>query len=234
MQNRPSISEILQQLSEAGVKKKKMAATDIDGVLRGKVISIEKFGSVAEKGFGFCDVIFGWDANDTAYDNARFTGWHTGYPDATAIIDLYTYRKIPWENDLPFFLADFGDENGKGLTVCPRSLLKRIASQVKDEGYQPSFSQEFEWYNFIDNVNELYEHKFRDLRPMTQGMFGYSILRASQKSAFFHDLFDQMAKFGVPLEGIHTETGPGVYEAAILYADIIEAGDRAVLFKTAA
>jgi len=234
MQNRPSISEILQQLSEAGVKKVKLAATDIDGVLRGKVISIEKFGSVAEKGFGFCDVIFGWDANDTAYDNARFTGWHTGYPDATAIIDLYTYRKIPWENDLPFFLADFGDENGKGLTVCPRSLLKRIASQVKDEGYQPSFSQEFEWFNFIDNVNELYEHKFRDLRPMTQGMFGYSILRASQKSAFFHDLFDQMAKFGVPLEGIHTETGPGVYEAAILYADIIEAGDRAVLFKTAA
>jgi len=47
------------------------------------VISIDKFKSVAEKGFGFCDVIFGWDAGDVAYDNARFTGWHTGYPDAT-------------------------------------------------------------------------------------------------------------------------------------------------------
>ena len=41
-----------------------------------------------------------------------------------------------------------------------------------------------------------------------------------------------LKKFNVPLEGIHTETGPGVYEAAILYAEILEAADRAVLFKT--
>ncbi len=36
------------------------------------------------------------------------------------------------------------------------------------------------------------------------------------------------------MEGIHTETGPGVYEAAIAYGDILEAADRAALFKTAA
>ena len=36
-----------------------------------------------------------------------------------------------------------------------------------------------------------------------------------------------------PLEGLHTETGPGVYEAAIAYHDVLEAADRAVLFKTA-
>ena len=35
------------------------------------------------------------------------------------------------------------------------------------------------------------------------------------------------------LEGLHTETGPGTYEAAICYSDILEAADRAVLFKTA-
>ena len=32
---------------------------------------------------------------------------------------------------------------------------------------------------------------------------------------------------------MHTETGPGTYEAAIAYSEIIEAADRAVLFKTA-
>ncbi len=64
-------------------------------------------------------------------------------------------------------------------------------------------------------------------------MFGYSILRASQNSAYFHDLFDLLKKFDVPLEGLHTETGPGVYEAAILYSEALEAADRAVLFKTA-
>ena len=37
----------------------------------------------------------------------------------------------------------------------------------------------------------------------------------------------------VPLEGLHTETGPGVTEAAIQYSGILEAADRAALFKTA-
>ena len=46
----------------------------------------------AEKGFGFCNVVFGWDAGDIAYDNAQYTGWHTGYPDATAVIDFNTFR----------------------------------------------------------------------------------------------------------------------------------------------
>src|SRR5437588_1386729 len=35
-----------------------------------------------------------------------------------------------------------------------------------------------------------------------------------------------------PLEGLHTETGPGVVEAAIAHADALEAADRAALFKT--
>ena len=39
-------------------------------------------------------------------------------------------------------------------------------------------------------------------------------------------------KFNVPLEGLHTETGPGVLEAAIQYSELLEAADRATLFKT--
>jgi glutamine synthetase len=64
-------------------------------------------------------------------------------------------------------------------------------------------------------------------------MFGYSILRSSLNNPFFADLFDLLKKFSVPLEGLHTETGPGTYEAAICHSGILEAGDRALLFKTA-
>ncbi len=229
----PTASLVLQSLTESGAEKVKLAITDVDGVLRGKVISVEKFKSIVEKGFGFCDVVFGWDAADAAYDNVKVTGWHTGYPDRTAVVDLSTYRKIPWESNLPFFLADFRDEKGMALSVCPRSLLKKIAAGAASDGYTPYFSQEFEWFNLVDNVHELYAHKFRDLEPMTHGMFGYSILRASQRSEYFNELFDLLKRFDVPLEGLHTETGPGVYEAAIQYAGILEAADRAVLFKSA-
>jgi glutamine synthetase len=232
MQNNRLAPEILKQLAERDAQKVKLAVVDIDGVLRGKVVSMEKFKTIAEKSFGFCDVVFGWDAADLAYDNATFTGWHTGYPDATAVIDLNTFRTVPWENNLPFFLADFRDANGEGLPVCPRSLLKKIARKASDAGYLSYFSQEFEWFNFITNAQQPNEKKLDGLQHLSTGMFGYSILRASQHSAYFHDLFDLLKRFDVPLEGLHTETGPGVYEAAILYAEIMEAADRAVLFKT--
>jgi glutamine synthetase len=86
--------------------KVKVALTDMDGILRGKYISTEKFLSVVNSNIGFCDVVFGWDSNDVAYDNVKFTGWHTGYPDTPAKLDLQTFRKIPWENDVPFFLCE--------------------------------------------------------------------------------------------------------------------------------
>src|SRR5947208_15083113 len=44
----------------------------------------------------------------------------------------------------------------------------------------------------------------------------------------------EMADFGVPNEGLHTETGPGVYEAAILFSEALEQAVRAILFKTGA
>ena len=233
MQNKPSLPDILQQLTEQEAEKVKLAIADVDGVLRGKMISLEKFRAIAEKGFGFCDVVFGWDSSDAAYDNARFTGWHTGYPDATAVVDIQTFRRLPWENDTPFFLADFRDAHGGDLPICPRSLLKKIRQQALEAGYQASFAQEFEWFNFMSDTNASAGTGFNDRAPLTSGMFGYSILRASQQSGYFHALFDQLKAFGIPLEGLHTETGPGVYEAAILYADILEAADRAILFKTA-
>jgi glutamine synthetase len=234
MRNNQSIDDILQQLIENGTNKIKVAVTDIDGVLRGKMISFDKFKSIAEKGFGFCNVLFGWDSGDIAYDNAAYTGWHTGYPDATATIDISTFRKIPWENELPFFLADFGGTEGNGNThsLCPRTLLRSISSQAKEAGFLPYFSQEFEWFNFVRNENSLRDRRLKTLEPLSAGMCGYSILRASQNSAFFQDIFDFLTRFGVPIEALHTETGPGVYEAAIVFSEINEAADRAVLFKS--
>ena len=67
---------------ERGLTHIKVGAFDIDGILRGKYLSREKFFASLDKGFGFCNVVLGWDSNDQLYDNTEFTGWHTGYPDA--------------------------------------------------------------------------------------------------------------------------------------------------------
>ncbi len=225
---------LLARLRDPSVTKVKVAVTDMDGILRGKYLHKDKFLSAVEKGFGFCNVVFGWDSSDACYDNSQYTGWHTGYPDAQAKIDLSTYRQVPWEDKVPFFLGDFEDGKGKALDVCPRQLLKKVISQCVKEGYRPFAGMEYEWFNFKETPQSLHEKDFSQLQPLSPGMFGYSLLRSSLNQPFFKALMEEMPAFGVPIEGLHTETGPGVLEAAILYSGALEAGDRGVLFKTAA
>jgi glutamine synthetase len=213
-------------------KKVKLALVDIDGVLRGKYISVDKFLSLLQSDFGFCNVVFGWDMADVSYTNTQYTGWHSGYPDAPARIVLETFRKIPWEDNLPFFLCELVEKEEHKTDVSPRNLLKILTNEAKDQGFNPYFSQEFEWFNFEETPQTSHDKDYQNLKPLTPGMFGYSILRSTLKNDFISDLFKKLCDFDIPIEGLHTETGPGVYEAAITYSHIMEAADRAVLFKT--
>jgi glutamine synthetase len=226
-------TQILDEIKKSDSTHIKVAVTDIDGILRGKYILKDKFFSAIESSFGFCNVIFGWDSTDVCYDNSSYTGWHSGYPDAQAKIDLSTYRNIPWDKNTPFFLGDFEDIQGNPLAICPRQLLKKIISKLKSAGYLAKMGVEYEWFNFKETPQTWAEKKYIAPEPITPGMFGYSLLRSTLNQPFFEALLKELSQFRIPLEGLHTETGPGVLEAAILYSDPLEAADRGVLFKTA-
>jgi glutamine synthetase len=227
------IASALEALRRSEHAKVKVAVTDIDGVLRGKYLEKAKFLSAVEGGFGFCNVVFGWDSGDVCYDNATYTGWHTGYPDALVRPDPATQRSIPWDGGVPFFLGEFEDGRGGPLPVCPRQLLKRVLARAARLGAAPKCGVEYEWFNFRETPQTLAAKNYATPEPLTPGMFGYSILRSSLNRPYFAALMDDLRAFGVPLEGLHTETGPGVYEAAIAFSDALEAADRATLFKTA-
>lgn len=231
MSGGPTTDEIIDGLRQSPADYVKVAITDVDGVLRGKYLDKQKFLAATESGFGFCNVVFGWDAADECYDNVTYTGWQSGYPDAEVNIDLSTHRRVPWENDRDFFLGDFVGSGSTALEVCPRRMLRGVVERAAGMGYAASFGLEFEWFNFLETPHSLADKDFRDLTPLTPGMFGYSVLRQSHNQPFFDALLSDLRAFGVPLEGLHTETGPGVFEAAILHGPALEAADRAQLFK---
>ena len=225
-------------LRQSGANKVKVACSDIDGILRGKYLHKDKFFGAAEPypqgGFGFCDVVFGWDSSDQCYDNAQVTGWQHGFPDALARVDLATARRVPWDDQVPFFLGDFVNADGSPYAVCPRQTLKRVLKRAEKLGLLPMAGMEFEWFNFAETPQSWADKRGVGPTSLTPGMFGYSLLRMADNKPFFNALMDEMLAFGVPVEGLHTETGPGVYEVAITFSEALEAADRAILFKTGA
>jgi glutamine synthetase len=230
----PSDSDRLETwLAGKGIRKAKIGGFDVDGVLRGKYVSLEKLRSAVKGGLGFCDVVFGWDLADELYDNAEVTGWHTGYPDTKALVDVSTARVIPWEPDTAAFILDFVNPDGTALGPSPRGLLHRVGRHARALGFLPRFGSEFEYFLFKETPQSLRAKGFRDLEPLSPGMFGYSWLRSSANAGLVHALVDGLEAFDVPVEGMHTETGPGVYETAIRYDDLERAADKAALFKTA-
>jgi glutamine synthetase len=79
-----------------------------------------------------------------------------GFRDILAVPDLRTFRRVPWNGNVPFFLIDFHDEAPKvppaqaapAAAVCPRGLLKRVLREADNLGYKAYTGVEFEFYNY--------------------------------------------------------------------------------------
>jgi len=207
----------------------KVGLFDNDGIMRGKYMSRDKFYSSLETGFAFCDVVLGWDSMDQLYDNATYTGWHTGYPDAPVRILPSSCREIPFEDGMLLFLAEFA---GAAETICPRATLRRVIARAHNMGFDPYAALEYEFFMFNETPESVRAKGYKNLQPMTPGWFGYSMLRNSVRAEIYHQILELCEAMDFPLEGLHTETGPGVLEAAIAVDTADKAGDKAALFKT--
>ncbi len=218
-------------VEEWGLEHVKVGLFDIDGVMRGKYMSREKFFSALENGFAFCDVVLGWDSNDQLYESpgVEFTGWHTGYPDAPVRVIPESCRSLPFEGDMLLFLCEF---EGDAAALCPRRLLGRVLEKADSMGLDAYAAFEYEFFLFNETPDSLRAKNYANLQPFTPGFFGYSMLRNSTHAELYHELLGLCRDMDFPLEGLHTETGPGVLEAAINVDGADAAADKAALFKT--
>ena len=224
-----TIADAKKIVEQRGLNYIKVGLFDVDGIMRGKYLSKEKFFSALEHGFSFCDVILGWDSNDQIYDNVSYTGWHTGYPDAPVKVIPDSCRSLPFEDKMLLFILEFSD---KAEVLCPRATLGRVIKLADEMGFEAFAGFEYEFFMFNETPESVREKSFTNLSPISPDFFGYSIIRNS----VFSELHQQILQLGVdmdfPIEGLHTETGPGVLEAALNYDIAENAADKAALFKT--
>ncbi|GMR18699.1 MAG: glutamine synthetase [Gammaproteobacteria bacterium] len=226
VKNTAHARQIVEQCGHSHVK---VGVFDVDGVMRGKYMSRDKFLSALDKGFGFCDVVLGWDVKDQLYDNVSYTGWHTGYPDVSVRLLPSSCRSLPLEDNMLFFLGEFSEE---AESICPRATLRRVIDKAKSMGLAIFSGFEYEFFVFNETPHSIREKHYQNMQPMAPSEFGYSTIRNSVESETYHSILKLAEDMDFRLEGLHEETGPGVLEAAIAYGDALESADKAALFKT--
>ena len=226
VKNTAQARQIVEQCGHSHVK---VGVFDMDGVMRGKYMSKDKFLSALDKGFGFCDVVMGWDVKDQLYDNVSYTGWHTGYPDASVRLLPSSCRSLPLEDNMLFFLGEFSEQ---AESICPRATLRRVIEKAKSMGLDIFSGFEYEFFVFNETPHSIREKKYQNMEPLAPAEFGYSVVRSSVESETYHSILKLAEDMDFRLEALHEETGPGVLEAAIAYGDALESADKAALFKT--
>lgn len=92
----------------------------------------------------------GWDIHDTVYSRELLiSNKANGYRDILARIDLSTYRRIPWEDNVPFFLVSFLDPDTKEpLVVDPRGILRITTERAASLGFECFAGVEYEVSRF--------------------------------------------------------------------------------------
>lgn len=226
--NLKTTDDVKRYINEADPKHVKVGFFDMDGVFRGKYIAKSKFLSAVDGGYSFCDAVLGWDVADQLYDNSEFTGWHTGFPDASLRILPESGMILPFENDTIFFSSEF---TGRAEEICPRAVLRRVLQRAEDMGFIAKAAMEFEFFMFQETSDSLEEKGFQNLKTLSPGSFSYSALRSIVFEDLYQEILDTFDSIGIELEGLHAETGPGVVETAIAVDDALAMADKASIFK---
>ncbi|KAK5222835.1 hypothetical protein LTR72_005672 [Exophiala xenobiotica] len=222
--------------------KVKVAGVDCDGILRGKVMDKEKFLSSVEDGFGISSVLFGWDMHDVLFNTEpNATSVQEGYGDFNAIPDLASFRRIPWEDNIPFFLLRF-EVHKVPVPADGRTILRSFCRKIAEDGFKSMAGEFMNFHTPTENgysnngdprniAAYLTKNAPSSLRHLTSGIFSYSTTRPMANKVYFHQIFDRSVEFRTNIEGWHTEFGPGVFEAALKASEIDEMADRVTLFK---
>ena len=102
----------------------------------------------------------GWDIHDAVYTRElAISNRENGYRDVLAQVDLSTYRRIPWEDNVPFFLVSFLDPVSlKPICVDPRGVLRLTCERALEMNLKCVAGVEYE-VSFPTNLGRLYLYR---------------------------------------------------------------------------
>lgn len=194
---------------------------DANGVFRHKKVSGAKAAKLAKTGGPFCDILYSWDTGEEPQESGAFI-------DRPTVIDPASMRSYPFAENDALAISDFIQPFG---AKSARNQARAMVERARAHGFTVHSAFEFEFSVMDETPRTLRQKGYTGLDHFAEGNRTYSL----QTEALHHDLLADfeamMTRLGITLDAMHTELGPGFFEAPLLHAEGLRAADDGALFK---
>jgi glutamine synthetase len=201
--------------------------TDHYGRMLGKRFDAQMFvDDVVKAGGHACNYLLAVDMEMEPVPGYRFANWELGYGDFHMVPDLGTLRIASWLDKTALVICDVG-----GVSVAPRSILRRQIEQSGKAGFDCFAATELEHYLFRTSYRDAARQGYRGIEPAGWYLEDYHILQGTRTEDFHGAVRRHLRDSGVPVETSKGEWGRGQHEVNLRYAGALEMADRHAVFK---
>jgi len=208
------------------------AGTDMQGRLMGKRFHAAFFVDGGWEETHCCYYLLAVDMEMNTVPGYKTAGWEKGYGDYVMKPDLGTLRPLPWLPGTALCLADLLDHHThEEVEVSPRAILKKQVARARAMGFDAMMATELEFYIFENAYEDLRDHGFGGLRPISAYNADYHIFQTTKEESLMRDVRNQLYGAGIPIENTHGEADSGPPAVNYRSSDALVAADNHVIVK---
>lgn len=208
-------------------------ATTLEGAAVGKYLNRPKFLKSLPNGHNIADMALAMDITGSPH----MTFWHDfrrgQFGDILMRPDISSIVSDGTDPDLGHCLCDFTDVDGNDISICPRTLLKKITGEIDELGYTVKAAFELEFFIFRNTFDQARRREYKNLDPVTASTSSniYLLRNAHNAKPFMDEVVKRLNWQKFPWESWSDEGGVGQVELNFSPTDPVKAADTIVRAK---
>jgi glutamine synthetase len=207
-------------LEEHRIELVRLEAPDLNGVSRGKTVTVDHFWPCVESGLALVSDIYAWDHECWVATGTGFAEDLT-FADLSLRPDLATFAVLPHAERQARVICDLHYSDGRPVEASPRLVLRRQLDELAALGLKALMQAEYEFY-LLD----------ASTRKPPFGGTDITTTLTNQRLPVLPQLVRDLKAFGLRPRTLNQEWGPTQYELTFGPAEGLAAGDDNFTYKT--
>jgi glutamine synthetase len=221
----PDAGVVAERLREQGVDVVRVSYPDLIGVDRGRDVLVGELGAAVEHGLAFCRAIYHTSPRGDVVPVQG--GLDAGLPDITVYPDLSTITPLPWEPGAAWCLGEAYAEDGQVAGESPRSVARKVASQLETAGYSLVCGPELEFFVCEQGQDGQWRRYANELGNV------YVVGRKGDPQGLLLHMLRQLRDAELLVTAANHEFSPGQFEINLRHSGLVDAADRSFRLKSA-